>query len=44
LDAGDHARAKDIYRRLAESSVSGRFKELAREKLAALHLMEENDS
>lgn len=44
FDAGDYVRAKDIYRHLAESSVSGRLKELAREKLAALHLMKENDS
>jgi tetratricopeptide (TPR) repeat protein len=38
---GDYSRAEGIYERLVESSVSGSLQESARERLAALHAIQE---
>ncbi len=43
VELGDYARAEGIYELLVEASVVGPLKNLARQKLAALHVVKEND-
>ena len=41
FDIGDYPKAERIYRRLAEASASRSLKDMAKERLAALHLIQE---